>query len=81
MNTRYPEMPWLPPEFFENQKNIPPAMLQPYVNQYIAWNWQGDRILAAAASEEELMDLLKAGGTDTNRVVFDYVPDPNVSYL
>jgi hypothetical protein len=73
--SKYPDVPWIPPEFFENQKKVTPDMLVPYMGQHIAWNWEGNTILASAPTEEELFAKLKAQGSDTNRVVLSYVPD------
>jgi len=66
---------WLPREFFENQRNFPPERLEPYRGQYVAWSWQGDRVVAHAASREALHQALRDAGLDSQRVVFDYVED------
>jgi hypothetical protein len=74
MNDTSSDIPRLPREYFENQKNIPPEMYEPYIGQHIAWNWQGDTILAGAATRKELAEKLRAKGYDLNRVVFSFVP-------
>ena len=81
MKTNYPEIPWVDPNFDENQNKVPWEALEPYVNQHVAWSWDGTAILAGAPTREELYRKLDEQGTDSNRVVFDFIPDPNVSYF
>jgi hypothetical protein len=45
MKAKCPDTTWLPPEYFENQRKVTPAMLLPYANRHIAWNWTGDVVL------------------------------------
>jgi hypothetical protein len=73
MRTKHPEVPWSDPQFDDNQRNFPQEELDKYAGQHIAWSWDGSRILAGAADEEELYRKLQAAGFDTNRVVYDYV--------
>jgi hypothetical protein len=63
--------------FEENQKKFTWEMLRLYAGQYIAWSWDGSRILAGDTSREGLDERLRAAGIDRTRVVFDYVDDPN----
>jgi hypothetical protein len=69
------DIPWLPLHHFENQAKIKPEDLLPYAGQYIAWNWDGDRIVASAPTREELWEKLDAMGEDSGRVVFEFVDD------
>ena len=77
MKTKFQDSPWLEPIFFENQRKVSPEMLLPYAGQHVAWSWDGSRILAADPEREGLDRKLCAAGLDPNRVVFDYVGDPN----
>jgi hypothetical protein len=74
-NTDFPHIPWLPAEHFENQKNFPREQLDAYRGQYIAWNWEGDRIVGHAPTREELRQQLLDEGVNPQQVVFDYVDD------
>jgi hypothetical protein len=74
-NTDFPQAPFLPPEFFENQRNFPRQQLDPYKGQFVAWNWQGARIVGHAPTREELWQQLDAAGIDSQRVVFEYIDD------
>ena len=74
-NTDFPDIPWLPREHFENHKNFPREQLDVFRGQYIAWSWEGDRIVGHAPTREELWQQLDAAGIDSQRVVFDYVDD------
>jgi hypothetical protein len=81
METKYPNIPWLEPIFFENQKKVTPEMVLPYAGQFVAWSWDGSRILAADPDREGLDRKLSAAGIDNNRVVIAYVDDPEVTSL
>jgi hypothetical protein len=67
------DIPWLDRTFFENQEKFPPEQLLPYAGLFIAWSWDGDRILDSAEEREQLWDKLVAAGINPHRVVFDYV--------
>ncbi len=71
--TERPDDSWLDKTFFENQAKIAPEALLPYAGQYIAWSWDGSRILESAADERQLWDKVVAAGVDPHRVVFDYI--------
>jgi hypothetical protein len=77
MKTKYPDIPWLEPIFFENQRKVTPETLLPYTGQHIAWSWDDSRILAGDPDPEGLEEKLRAAGIDRQRVVFAYVDDPN----
>jgi hypothetical protein len=81
MSTKPPDDSWLPPCFFENRRNFPPEQLLPYAGQHIAWSWDGSRILASDPDAEVLEQKLVEAGHDPQRVVFSYVPPPDVSYF
>jgi hypothetical protein len=82
MTTKPDPRPW--PDLSQFQKNratVPLEVQLPYVNQYVAWSLDGTRILAGAATRDELHEKLRAAGIDTGQVVFDYISDPNLSWL
>ena len=71
--TQRPDDSWLDKTFFEGQARIGPQALHPYAGRYVAWSWDGGRILDSAEDEVRLVDQLVAAGVDVHRVVFDYV--------
>ena len=74
--------PWIDlSEFQKNNTEVPLEVLLPYVGQYVAWSLDGTRILASPPSREELSQRLREIGIETGTVVFDYVSDPNESWL
>jgi hypothetical protein len=72
---------WPDPKFHENQNKFPVEELWKYAGQQVAWSWDGTRILAAAPDDAQLFQKLAELGIDFQRVVFDYVPDPDKSYF
>lgn len=71
--TSRPDDSWLDRIFFDNQAKVQPEALLPYAGKYIAWSWDGSRILDSADEEEQLWDKLAAAGINPHRVVFDYI--------
>jgi hypothetical protein len=71
-NTQFPHIPWPDPNFETNRSKVPQEELDKYWEQYVAWSWDGTRILLGASSEGELIVKLKEAGIDFQRVVFDY---------
>ena len=43
--TERPDDSWLDAQHFENRRNFPPEELDKYAGQYVAWSWEGSRIL------------------------------------
>jgi hypothetical protein len=74
-DSKHPQHPWLPPEFFENRRKFTPEQLAPYAGKHVAWSWQGDRILDSAATEEELRRRLAEAGFDPQMVVYTFIDD------
>ena len=72
---------WPNPKFSENRNKFPAEELWKYIGEYVAWNWDGTQILASAPDEAQLYQKVIESGIDPQRVVFDYVADPDVSYL
>ena len=78
--TKYPQYPWIDPNFHVNRINFPWQELEKYAGQHIAWNWDATKVLASGADEEEVLHKLEAAGIDTNLVVFDFIDD-GTTYL
>jgi hypothetical protein len=74
-STDFPHIPWLSREHDDNRRKFPPEDLLPFVGRYIAWNWDGDRIVGSAATREELIQQLIERGIDPQRICFEYVED------
>jgi hypothetical protein len=68
-------IPWLSKLYFENQQKFPVQELKKYAGKYVAFSWEGDKILANGASEAEVRAQLVAAGLDPQRVVYSYVDD------
>ena len=66
---------WLPPEYYENQRNFPLEELAKYRGLYIAFSWDGSRIVASGQSEPEVWDNVVATGLNPHRVVYSYVDE------
>ena len=67
--------PWLPARYFENQQKFPLDESRKHVGKYVAFNWEGDTILASGADEREVRTKLVAAGLDPERAVYSYVDD------
>lgn len=67
--------PWIGKDFFDNQAKLTAEDMKPYAGFFIAWSWDGTRVLASGQSELEVYDKLIEQGADINRVVYDYI-DP-----
>jgi hypothetical protein len=76
MKTKYPEVPWMDPNFTENQRKFPWEELQKYAGLHVAWSWEGTTIVASGSTIEEAWDNVKQAGIDPARVVFDFVEVP-----
>jgi hypothetical protein len=74
-------MPWLDPDFLENQRKFPAEELLRFAGQHIAWNWNGSQILGSDPDRRALDEKLCAAGIDPQKVIYDFVEDPNLSYL
>ena len=67
--------------FQENRHRFPLERLIPYEGFHVAWNLEGTEIVAIGRSMEEVDDKVVAAGLAPNRVVFDYIDLPDVSYM
>ncbi len=65
----------------ENHRRVPLEHLIPFEGKHVAWSLDGLHIVACGDSFAEVDDKVIAAGITPNRVVYGYVPDPNVSYL
>ncbi len=81
MATNSAPFPWPDPDFQKNQGQFPTEELWKYIGQHVAWSWDGRRILAGDPDERALIRKLVEAGHDPQRVVIDYVDDPDVSHL
>lgn len=80
-DTKYPNVPWLGTEHFENRRNFPPQELARYAGRHIAWSWDGTRVLAGGETMEAVERELQVQGIDPTRVVFDYVVPGDVALI
>jgi hypothetical protein len=60
-----------------NIRDFPWEELAKYEGQYIAYNWEGTSIVAAAPTRELLHERLKELGIDLGRVIFDFADPPH----
>jgi len=75
MTTDHGNIPWLDAQHVENRRKVAREELERYAGQYIAWSWDGSRILGSANDRQALWDGLVAAGQDPRRVVFEYVEE------
>ena len=81
MNDGPTRFPWPDPEFEQNRQQIPIELLMPYNGQHVAYSWDGKRVLAGDPDETHLFEKLRAGGIDTNGVVFSFFDVSDISYI
>jgi hypothetical protein len=62
-------------EFDKNRAAFPPEELLAYRGQYIAWSFDGTRIIASDKDGLKLDDTVRALGYDPAEVTFSSVPD------
>ena len=67
--------------FRENQMKVPAEAYLPYVGKHVAWSLDGLHIVASGDDIGEVNDKVIAAGIPANRVVFDYINEPDVSYI
>ena len=71
----YDLFPWVNPVYIKNQENFPQEELDKYRGQYIAWSFDGDRIVASGFDQDELDRNLNNAGQDPCRVIIHYIDD------
>jgi hypothetical protein len=67
--------------FIENTNKFPPEELAKYAGRYVAWNFEGTKILASGDDYDELYANLAAAGIKLSTVVQSYVPGPEEGTL
>jgi hypothetical protein len=67
--------------FDENIRKVPMEDLAPYLGKHVAWSLDGAHIVASGDDYREVNDKVVAAGIPPNRVVFDYIKDPEISYF
>ena len=65
----------------ENMNNFPAEELMKYENKWVAWSWDGTRIIAGADDINELEPAVKAAGLEMGEVVFEYIPPLDQAFL
>ena len=73
------DVPWLDAQHFENRRNFPPEELDKYTGQYVAWSWDGSRILASAEDRDPLWEKLVAMGVDPRAIASNFPGNAGVS--
>jgi hypothetical protein len=68
-------------EYAANRRRFPPDELAKHAGRYVAFSLDGSRIVASAASEEELERQLLASGIDPSQVVGSFIPSAGVAIL
>ena len=76
-NGQRPELPDLS-HYEENRSKFPLDELAKYAGKHVAFSPDGTRIVASAATEEELETALQAAGIHFSQVVFSYIDGPDV---
>jgi hypothetical protein len=75
MTEKKRDIPWLEKSTLDNLHNFPQDEKAKYAGMYIAYSWDGTRILAGAPTREALEEQLQAAGIDCSRVIHSYVDE------
>ena len=67
--------------FRENQRKVLPEEILPYAGKHVAWSLDGLHVVASGNDVSEVNQRVIAAGIPPNRVVFDYIDEPDVSYI
>jgi Family of unknown function (DUF5678) len=81
MDTKFPDVPWIDPNFHENCRHIAQEELDKYAGRHVAYSWDGTRIVASGRDIEELSRNIDAAGLNPSRVVWAYVDSGEESNL
>jgi hypothetical protein len=54
METKFPDVPWIDPNFDENCRHIAQEELDKYAGRHVAYSWDGTRIVASGIDYDEL---------------------------
>jgi len=58
-----------------NRSTFDPALLAPYLGQWIAWSPDSSRVVAHAEDVETLDDLVSKAGEDPSRCPIEYLDE------
>jgi hypothetical protein len=67
--------------FRENQRKVPLEEILPHAGKHVAWSLDGLHVVASGDDVSEVNQRVIAAGIPPNRVVFDYIDEPDVSYI
>jgi hypothetical protein len=67
--------------FNENRNKIPYEETAKYAGMEVAWDLEGTRIIASAATFEGLLRVLETNGVALEQVVISYIPTEDESLL
>jgi hypothetical protein len=81
METKFPDVPWIDPNFDENCRHISQEELDKYAGRHVAYSWDGTRIVASGIDYDELARNVEAAGFHPSQVVWGYVDAGDVSNL
>jgi hypothetical protein len=82
MSDQSRDIPWVNSRLFtENRNQVPAEEVVKYVGLHVAWSMDGTRILASGNDEIEVDQRLRQADIDPSRVVFDFIPPPDVCLL
>jgi hypothetical protein len=68
-------------EAFANIREWHSHLHPEYFDKHVAFSWDGTQVVASGDTWEALFKAIKEAGIDPSRVILDYVPDPDVSYM
>lgn len=79
MNSPRSKAPWVDGALYnENRNKWTYEELLPYADQWVAFNHDGTRILAAAKDLQEAMERLKASGLELQDGVWEHLDPPDI---
>ena len=64
-----------------NRNNFPPEELEKYENQWVAWNEERTKIIAAADDLGPLEDAVKAAGFEIRNTVVELILPADLAFL
>ncbi len=67
--------------YHRNRDQYPEEKLRAYWGKQVAFSADGPRLVASGDDHEALFLRLHELGVDIEKVVFEFIDDPNVSYL
>jgi hypothetical protein len=61
------------PDFNKNQRELTLEQLMPYDQMYVAWNREGNRVVASGKTRKEAYENAEALGLDFRVIIFDFI--------